>query len=39
MKGDVSLEKNFFLEFDFKFDLDFHQKFFRSTRFLACTSL
>ena len=26
-------------EFDFKFDLAFHQEFFQSTRFLACTSL
>ena len=26
-------------EFDFKFDLDFNREFFRSTRFLACTSL
>ena len=26
-------------EFDFNFDLDFHQEFSRSTRFLACTSL
>ena len=38
MKGDVSLGKKI-REFDFKLDFDFHQEFFRSTRFLACTSL
>ena len=37
MKRDVSLGKN--REFDFEFDLDFHQEFFRSTRLLACSSL
>ena len=26
-------------EIDFKFDLDFHQELFRSTRLLACTFL
>ena len=36
MKGDVSLGKKI-RDFDFKLDLVFHQEFFRSTRFLACT--
>ena len=37
MKGDVSLEE--IHEFDFKFDLNFHEEIFQSTRLLACTSL
>ena len=38
MKGDVSFGQKI-REFDFKFDLDYHQEFFRSTMFLGCTSL
>ena len=39
MKGDVSYGKKIVNLIDFKLNFDFHQEFFRSTRFLACTLL